>query len=1086
MFALAVGVLVVTAILAGAPMYLKSIESLGLRSTLVTLSASYRNIQIVVEELPLTQSSVTSATERVEGALAELDDLVVNVGQDSSTRPHYWATDARSIAGGPKSDLAILRRFDGILDEVVIVDGRAPSSSVSQNETNRRAEVIVPSERAELLQVGVGDEVWLSPNPADPPYLAVTIVGLFKPEDIDSEFWLGLGREVLEPGRPTPEARKILPLFFTRDGLFGSLTGGGASIGTNRWLVRLDSDLIERRGPAITAAQVDSVSHELRRGLPESKAISALESPLKALGQKISIVRIPTLMMGGVLLLAAGYYSIMAAGALATRRRVDTARMWIRGYGRRQVSLLVFSESLLLIVLPAVIAPFLAFGVIKLIGMMPEYESITLGSSMPVFLMWQSFVWALVGALVVATYMQWAMWKGGGRSVSSEQLSSRRVEGKPFFQRQYLDLLFFIFGGVILWDLSTEPSVATAKEGGEQIIAINPLLVFAPAIFLGVAVLLSLRVLPLMARTVASGLTRRGPVWAHLISALFARVPLTYAWPTAILGMAAGTAILSATVTATLQQGSADQSGYEVGADLRVFPVDLTSGPRTAVLEQIRAIDGVEGVSVGLRTTGSLRLGGQGVPFEFLAIEPAEYARIGEFRDDYAASELSELVDRLDSKSNIEPLILPRDTVRVGYRMRASTIERSISASIRLIDSNGLSHTVNLGAVTSRDWQVRMGRIPSIASRPVEIVGLTFFELTPDELGTPISIQIDDLMYELPEPSSSEVIEGFDTNVSDWNALASPEGVGTQVTGFGYNRVVNGVSVQDSGLQIDLGIGTDLGVRGVVRSSSKTVPILFSESALVSNDIAVGDISVVRVFGRSIPVEIIGELRLFPTLNPEDGGFGVVDASQLWGHLALSSANSAGVGQELFIGLGQTANETTIEKISDAIGGLLSVVDRNEIQRSSMVTPLAVAGWRGASIITVVLAAGLAVLGFLTFAPMRPAGDRINFAILRSLGVRKRDLVLISIVEQLIVLIIGVAAGVGTGLVMVRIAVNAASQTDSSAVLLPPLVFSTNWIYISGLVTALLAVSIFLVILDSISLRRINVATTVRNSGIGG
>ncbi|MBT3996561.1 MAG: ABC transporter permease [Chloroflexi bacterium] len=1086
MFALMVGVLVMTAILAGAPMYLSTIESLGLRSTLVTLSASHRNMQVVVEQLPLTNISVSAATERVDVALEELGDLVIEVGQESHTRPHFWALDPDDIIGGVKPDLAILHRFDGFIDQVDMIEGRAPSSTVEQTETNLVAEVVVPADRAEQLELTVGDEIWLSPNPNDPPYLMAKIVGLFRPKDMDGEFWLGLAPEVFEPGRPAPGARFMLPLLFTKDGLFGSVTGGAASIGTNRWLVQLDEDLLERQGPAITADNVDSVGNRLRRGLPESKAITALENPLKALGQKIAFARIPTLMMGGVLLLAAGYYSIMAAGALTARRRVDTSRMWARGSGRSQLAVMFSFESLILVVAPALVAPFLAFGVISLIGLMPEYESIRQGLSMPVYFTWQAFVWALVGAAVVMAYMQWMVWKGGGRAIGAEQTASRKVEGKPFFQRQYLDLLFFIFGGVILWDLSTESSVATAKEGGEQIITVNPLLVFAPAIFLGVAVMLSLRVLPPVAKLISGALSRRGPAWAHLISALFARVPLTYAWPAAILGMAAGTAMLSATVAATLQQGAVDQSGYEVGADLRVFPVDLESGSRSFVLDDVRGLEGVAGVSNGLRTTGEVRIGGQGAPFEFLAIEPDEFTEIGVFRADYAESKMTDIVGRLGSTTFVEPLLLPESATRVGYRMRSDVIERRIRASIRLIDAEGLSHSVDLGSATSHDWQVRLGEIPKVASLPVEVAGFTFFELTPDELGTRANIQIDDLMYESAGSSDLVVLDDFDGDVTEWNPLASSEGTDTSTAGFSYNRSRNGESNSDNGLQIGLGIGTDLGVRGAVRSASEVVPIVFSQTALEANNVVIGDRTVIHVFGRSVPVEIVGVTDYFPTLDPDKGGFGVVDVAQLWAHLALSSANSAGVAQEMFIGLDGSSSESVIESISATVGGLHSVVDREELQLSSVVTPLAVAGWRGASIVTALLAIVLAVLGFLTFAPMRPAGDQFNLAILRAMGVRKRGLVAISFIEQLVILVVGVAAGVGTGLVMARIAVNTASQTDSNLNLLPPIVFSTNWNYVVGLIVALAAVSLLMVVLDSIAVRRVNVADTVRNSGKSG
>lgn len=1101
MFALIVGVLVMTAILAGAPMYLSTIESLGLRAMLTNLSSS-RNMQVVIDVLPLTDRSVSAATERVELALEELDGLVLNIGHESHTRDHYWATDAQSITSGPYADIALLGRFDGVIDEVEITDGRAPLSSLERLDTYVVAEGLVPTKRADLLGIGVGDEIWLTTNPGDLPYLMVRVVGLFEPEDVHADFWLGLAPDVLEPGRPGPEARFRLPLFLTSDALFGALAGGPAAIGTNRWLVQLDTDLLEQQSPTFTAEQVDSVGHELRRGLPESRVIYGLEDPLVALGQKISFARIPTLMMGGVLLLAAGYYSIMAAGALMAHRRVDTARVWLRGAGKRQVAVLFLIESALLVILPALVAPFVAYGVIVAIGWLPEYESITFGLGMPVHISWHAFAWSITGAAVIVGYMQWSVLKDDGRSIGAEQISNRRVDEKPFFQRQYLDMLFFLFGGVVLWDLSTETSVVS--ESGNQVITVNPLLVFAPAIFLAVAVLLSLRVLPPLARLISSGLSRRGPAWAHLISTMFARVPLTYAWPAAILGMAAGTAMLSATVAATLQQSSVDQTGYEVGADLRVFPVDLGSGPRTEVLERLKDINGIEGVSVGFRGTGDIRLGGRGAPFEFLAIEPSEYSRIGVFRDDYAASDVAALIAEMEPDSEIKPLLVPELAYRVGLRMRSNLIERNIKASIRLLDANGLAHSVGLGPVNSRDWQVRMGFIPEMATGPVEIVGLTFFETTTDEMGTPISIQVDDLMYESmlfpngeSRPSSAAtrvtdlvVFDSFDggdeSDIEVWKALASSQGSGSQTLGFEYTRSTDGESSLDSGLQIDLGIGTDAGVRGVIRSLEETVPIVFSQVALDSNNAAVGDLSVVHVFGRSIPVRIVGVTDYFSTLDPEDAGFAVVSVAQLWRHLSLSNANLARFGGEVFIGLEDTEDNAVIDAVSSEIGGLVSVLDRDEIQRTSVVTPLAVAGWRGASIITGGMAVVLAILGLLTFVPMRPAGDKFNLAVLRTLGVRKRGLVFISVIEQLVVLGVGVAAGVGAGLMMARIAVDTVSQTDSNVSSLPPIVFSTDWLYIAGLAAALLAVGLVVSVFDVISVRRISIAAIVRTSGSKG
>jgi hypothetical protein len=94
--------------------------------------------------------------------------------------------------------------------------------------------------------------------------------------------------------------------------------------------------------------------------------------------------------------------------------------------------------------------------------------------------------------------------------------------------------------------------------------------------------------------------------------------------------------------------------------------------------------------------------------------------------------------------------------------------------------------------------------------------------------------------------------------------------------------------------------------------------------------------------------------------------------------------------------------------------------------------------------------------------------------------------VFISVIEQLVVLTVGLAAGVGTGLIMARLAVDTASQTDSNVNSLPPIMFSTNWNYVGGLVGALVVAAAAIMIFDIIAVRRIDVAKTVRTSGKSG
>ena len=1081
-----------TAVLAGAPLYLHAIESLGLRSTLRELGAGDRNLKVVVEGFPLTARSVSAATERVETALTELGGLVAGIGQESYTRDHFWSVDPDSIVGGRSADLAVLHRFVGFPQHVEFVVGNAPVEALGREQGIVVVEAAVPFERAELLGVNVGDEIWLTPSAADPPYMNARVVGLFEPRDLRDEFWLGRGIEATEPPAPSLIARHRLPLFLAGDSLFGAVTGGPSVIGTNRWLVQLDLEQLKRQSPARTTQLVEAVGARLRRELPDSHVESALVNRFNALRKDVGFARIPTLMMGGALLLAAVYYSIMAAGAFMARRRVDMGRLWVRGSGRRQTALLLLVEATFLVLVPAVLAPFLAVGVISLIGQLPEYRLISSGPGIPVELAWQAFLWSLSGGTFVLAYMLWTVWRDDGRETGSRRLSSRRVEGKPFFQRHYLDLLFFLFGGLVLWDLSTEPSVLGEVVG--PTVNVNPLLVFAPAIFLAAAVLVSLRVLPPGARVASRVLAMRGPVWTFLVSSSFARVPITYAWPVALLGMAAGAAVLSTTIAATLERSAVDQSGYEVGADLRIFPVGLNRGPRTKILGDVRAIEGVGGVSAGLRDLGGVRVGGQGTTFEFLAIEAQRFAEVGVFRPDYASLPVERHLMALagEGSPGLAPLVVPGSAARVGLRFKPDVVDEFIKLSMRLLDADGRSFSVALGSLTTLDWQVRMGEVPSAAARPVEIAGIVIFEQTNDEIGTPLNIRIDDLMYDVsPEGTSPDrrgieiggpvVLESFD-DTGAWQPLASSLGVDTKVGGFEHS---GSGGASDRGLLIELGVGTNRGVRGVLRSASSSIPAIFSTSALEENGLSVGDETVLHVFDQSVPVRIAGVVDYFPTMDPAGGGFVITDAAQLWKYVSMSSFNPAGFLAEIFVGLDDPRDAGTIENVSAAIDGLHTVVDRDKLRESSVVSPLAIAGWRGASVVTATLAIVLALLGFITFAPVRPSSDRLNLGVLMALGEPRRGLLVISLVEQLVVLSVGVAAGVGAGLVMARLAVDAATQTAPGLNALPPIVFSTNWNYLTGLVSALAAIAVTIVIFDVITARRLDIAATVRWPGEG-
>ena len=71
-------------------------------------------------------------------------------------------------------------------------------------------------------------------------------------------------------------------------------------------------------------------------------------------------------------------------------------------------------------------------------------------------------------------------------------------------------------------------------------------------------------------------------------------------------------------------------------------------------------------------------------------------------------------------------------------------------------------------------------------------------------------------------------------------------------------------------------------------------------------------------------------------------------------------------------------------------------------------------------------------------------------------------------------------------MVMARLAVDTASQTEIGVTVLPPIEFSTDWNYLIGLAGGLVAIGIAVMIIDIVSVGRINVASSLRTTGKSG
>ena len=132
--------------------------------------------------------------------------------------------------------------------------------------------------------------------------------------------------------------------------------------------------------------------------LPLVKTLSGIRVATERMETKMLFLRLPVLLLAAFVVTVVGYYLFLVSGLIARKREYEIARLRSRGLSIFQIFRLQIIEGVVVIVLPALIAPLLAALAIGLAGKLPVFRSLTGGSHLPVEL--ASFVWVWSGCLL--------------------------------------------------------------------------------------------------------------------------------------------------------------------------------------------------------------------------------------------------------------------------------------------------------------------------------------------------------------------------------------------------------------------------------------------------------------------------------------------------------------------------------------------------------------------------------------------------------------------------------------------------------------------------------------------------------------
>jgi hypothetical protein len=523
-------------------------------------------------------------------------------------------------------------------------------------------------------------------------------------------------------------------------------------------------------------------------------------------------------------------------------------------------------------------------------------------------------------------------------------------------------------------------------------------------------------------------LARGSPVHARLALVNLARASGMPALAIAFIAVAVGLGGFALAYRSTLIRGAADQAANGVPLDALVSAgPDFSTPLELAPLQRWRALAG--GVVLPVRRTdANYAIGGGTVTVPALGIPADGLARIHGWRSSDGPASLAALARRLEPTG---PVRVPGPMLPAGARwlsLRALSPHLAVEVTADLRDPSGAIRQVRFGAAGA---SAAFLRAPMPRGR---------WELQALELDEPVGLAITNGHQDSENPAAATQSHA---RVTLGPLLAVRAGGRSlmRVPLGAWRGVGAAAAAARGGVMAVVSFATS-GTPGILRPAQPTdshpVPVLADPRTAAV--VGVGERIALTVDGLPVIARVAGILGRFPTLPAGSAGFVIADEATL---AAALDAQLPGQGRadELWIGTGHVA------RLRGALRtGALAQLDssfRADLDHRLRNAPSARAVL-GTLVAAAALALMLAVIGLLV-ALLGGARDARVESDLKEQGVGPRGLRAELRTRLMLASVLGVAVGLGTAMLLTRLAVAGVSAAGATASPQPPLVTVVPW-----------------------------------------
>mgnify|MGYP000843553665 FL=1 len=451
-------------------------------------------------------------------------------------------------------------------------------------------------------------------------------------------------------------------------------------------------------------------------------------SPESALTRHQLAVRLQTTLMlsfGLPIIILVLLFVAFVAGIASSRRRGELAVLRSRGYGTVHLLMITGVGTLVLVAISIAVGLLLGPYVAQLMWSTRSFLEFTGREPLAVRIVPSAVrVGALVGLLAAVVSVLPDLASAGLTTVAHWQ-SSARETAKPWWQRYYLDVLLAIMAAYGYYMIVNGDAMSFLLGGGGNLFE-NPLVLVTPFAFMLAAVLIFLRLVPLLFKVSSIGTGWLPSLVPFLASRRLERASGRYSGVLMLLVLSIGLSLFTASMAWTLDRNLRERTYFEVGADVSVSERGVVLGTEAglqasgglggetttesesvdsllvagALVPVAEALDvaGIREAARLYRGSVSVRTGSAARKGTIVGVERLQLPNVAFFRSDFGPQPLGALMNALAVRSDgvlVDPSFLAESGLAVGDTVSLQLdVSQGRSMNFRIVGTVAMFPTV--------------------------------------------------------------------------------------------------------------------------------------------------------------------------------------------------------------------------------------------------------------------------------------------------------------------------------------------------------------------------------------------------------